>query len=194
MGLFRPSLGLCTKIVHTRNSNCYWVVVDGTRYGSKDNQDICEDDPAHFDLPDDPTEVRVYRGQVELHLVHEDTDDLPPLWPVRTCDVTIDAELTVRPDGTLNFIVVWTRWIDTNPFHPDSCQSFDESRTSNFFGTWTGTTFTALVRDPLHLQNSVEFGGELTENFAVAEEGIQFYGIGTDVYTTMSFQLPLVTE
>ena len=220
------ALGLCTQILHTASiedfseviHDCYWVVVDGTRYGSKDNQDICEDDPPRVeDLPDDnvepipdepdPTEVRVYRGQVEFHLVAADWSNDPPIFLTKTCDTTPDAELIVRPDGTLTFTFAWIQWVRNSGFSApteNDCQPWE--RNSVFEGTWTGTTFTATIGDPLHL-NPVEFEGQLAENCsvglgrlcAVAQAELAFYGVAVSgTYGgntgTLSFALPLVNE
>ena len=214
-------LGQAQGIDLYAEERCNYLIVDRTFVyeGTRNEPDYCKDQkPSGSSLPEDDTEpddddgdgqveTRVYRGQVELHLVAADWSNDPPIFLTKTCDTTPDAELVVRPNGTLTFTFAWIQWVRNSGFSApteNDCQPWE--RNSVFEGTWTGTTFTATIGDPLHL-NPVEFEGQLAENCsvglgrlcAVAQAELAFYGVAVSgTYGgntgTLSFALPLVNE
>ncbi len=148
-------------------------------------------------------EGTVYRGVAEFTLVARDTRDVFNPHPDNTCNTSPAAEMIVWPDGTLTLSVTWTEWVYQATRQEEGCRPVADIHGFGEFisvteGTWSGTSFTASIQDPVHAtaSSAPPFTGEISGGFAVVQTTIEFTGVGVGaefIDITLSMALPEVT-
>ena len=92
----------------------------------------------------------VFRGFAEATLVYADQDGQPPKFDTKTCEPTVDAELTIHPDGGAVLVVTWWDFVVAPGFRENCKPTLTTSRDSTVYGTWTGGRFFVGVTEPYH--------------------------------------------
>jgi len=146
-------------------------------------------------------EARVYRGSVVITLVYADLDGFDPLWPTSQCETVVDAELTIRPDGTASLVVDWVEFVSapgSGAFTQleDGCvPAFGATAGRAVEGTWEDGFFSIGITEPYGRSIS-RFDGDFQDTFAAAAGSLTLESgpSGQLITGEFSFNLPRVTD